>query len=107
MLPNERMLCRRSASLMSTARMSRRIESRSWRKLFSCLARSGCPGVCDLGLVTTCTRKATSSPNSRRMSSMLVGVSSTTSCKKPAATELASIMKSSAMIVATATGCMM
>jgi hypothetical protein len=55
-------------------------------------------------LVTPSTRKATSAPNSRSMSSVVASVSSTTSCRRPAQTLAVSSLRL-VMTPATLAGC--
>ena len=98
-----RMLCSRSASLMTSTRMSRDIATIILR-IVSASALS--PYFTLSSLVTPSTSSATSSPNSRATSPSVYGVSSTVSWSS-AATSVGSVMPSSARIVVTASGWVM
>jgi len=98
-----RMLCSRSASLMMMTRMSLAMESSILRKYSAC-ARAGLSKWSPLMWLTPSTSSATSSPNSRRRSSSVFPVSSTTSCRRPAAMVTESSW-SSVRVTATATLC--
>src|SRR5437764_751953 len=84
-----RMLCSRSASLISTTRTSSLIARNVLRRLSVWRSMGVLPSLDTRGscasLVTPSTRRATSSPKSSRMSSRVRAVSSTVSCSKPAA----------------------
>ena len=75
------MLCRRSASLISTTRMSCAIAMIILRKFSACFS-SRLEKVIFETLVTPSTSRATSGPNSPCTSSSEAPVSSTTSCKQ-------------------------
>lgn len=96
------MLCRRSASLIRITRMSRVIASIILRKFSACASAFdwNCRWV---SLDTPSTSSATSSPNSARIRSLLVAVSSITSCRMAALIAWWSI-RISAMVRATASG---
>ena len=79
------MLCRRSASLTISTRMSW-LMARIILRMFSACASSLFSKTIMLILVTPSTMSATSSPNLSSISSMVVPVSSTVSCSRPAAT---------------------
>ncbi len=98
-----RMLCSRSASLMTSTRGSLAIATTILR-MVSALAAS--PSFTLSSLVTPSTRSATSPPNSSASSSSVYSVSSTVSCSS-AATSVFVSMPSSARIEATASGCVM
>src|SRR4051794_3881636 len=97
------MLCSRSASLMTSTRMSRLIATIILR-MVSAWAVS--PYLTLSSLVTPSTSWATSAPKSLRSSSSVYGVSSTVSCSR-AATRVGSVMPMSARIVVTASGWVM
>ena len=97
------MLCSRSASLMTSTRMSRDIATIILRMVSAC-AES--PYLTLSSLVTPSTSWATSSPKSARTCSRVYGVSSTVSCSS-AATSVDSVMPMSARIVVTASGWVM
>ena len=84
------MLCRRSASLMSTTRMSSTMASIILRRFSACCSSRVAKSIW-LILVTPSTMCATCSPNSLRMSTMVTEVSSTESCSRPAAIATGSI----------------
>ena len=97
------MLCSRSASLMSTTRMSSAIARNIFRMFSACC----CSWVWVLNLdslVTPSTRCAISGPNRSSTSARLYSVSSGTSCSSAAATATGS-MPRSARICAEAIGC--
>ena len=98
-----RMLCSRSASLMTSTRMSRAIATIILRMVSACAAS---PYLTFSSLVTPSTRIATSSPKSTRSWSSVYGVSSTVSCSS-AATRVGSVMPMSARMVVTASGWVM
>ncbi len=98
-----RMLCRRSASLMRTTRMSSTMASIILRR-FSAWRSSRVANSILLILVTPSTMCATCSPNSRLISSMVTEVSSTASCSRPAAMATGSSFIS-ASTEATSRGC--
>ncbi len=79
-----RMLCRRSASLMSTTRMSSIMASTILRTFSACASSDDAKSIL-LILVTPSTMWATCSPNSALISSTVTVVSSTASCSRPAA----------------------
>ena len=98
-----RMLCSRSASLISTTRMSLAMARNILRRV-SAWASSRLAKFSWLSLVTPSTSRATSSPNcSRTTSSVQPSTSSTQSCSRPAAMVVASSIRS-VRITATATG---
>ena len=97
------MLCSRSASLITSTRMSRAIATIILR-MVSAWAVS--PYWTFSSLVTPSTSWATSSPKSERSSSRVYGVSSTVSCSSEA-TRVGSVMPMSARIVVTASGWVM
>ena len=97
------MLCSRSASLMTSTRMSRDIATIILRIVSAC-AES--PYLTLSSLVTPSTSWATSSPKSARTCSRVYDVSSTVSCSS-AATSVGSVMPMSARIVVTASGWVM
>ena len=104
-----RMLCSRSASLMSTTRTSSTMASSILRR-FSASARARAAAVplprvwMTSILVTPSTRRATVSPKRARISSRPTPQSSTTSCRIAAATVSASMLRPSRMR-ATARAC--
>jgi hypothetical protein len=91
-----RMLCSRSASLTMTTRMSSTI-ARTILRTFSACASSFETLPRLLILVTPSTRCATSGPKYLLMSSGVVRVSSTTSCRRPVLTVTTSIFISARM----------
>ncbi len=127
MYPSVRMLCRRSANLMSTTRMSSPIARKTLRRVSLAISRRRGRGYGwmsspftsssamtfswwwslrdTLGkfvnFVTPSTSLLISSPNSRWISSRVTDVSSTVSCNKPAMTT-AGGTRNSARIEATA-----
>ena len=78
------MLCNRSASLTRITRASFTIASSILRKFSACRSSLDENGIV-LIFVTPSTTCATSGPNSSLTRSMVVNVSSTTSCSSPAA----------------------
>ena len=98
-----RMLCSRSASLMTSTRISRDIATTILRTVS---ASADSPYLTLSSLVTPSTSAATSSPNSPRSSVSVYGVSSTVSCSS-AAQIVSVFMPSSARMVATASGWVM
>ena len=97
------MLCSRSASLMTSTRMSRAIATIILRMVS---ASAVSPYFTLSSLVTPSTRAATSSPKSAVSCSRVYGVSSTVSWSS-AATRVGSVMPMSARIVVTASGWVM
>ena len=80
------MLCKRSASLMSTTRMSSTIASIILRTFSACRSSLLALASWILSiLVTPSTMWATLSPKSVRIWSLVASVSSTASCNNPAA----------------------
>ncbi|CAO0825430.1 hypothetical protein SMICM17S_00028 [Streptomyces microflavus] len=98
-----RMLCSRSASLMTRTRGSLAMATTILRTVSACAAS---PNLTLSSLVTPSTRRATWSPNSRLRVSRPYSVSSTVSCSRPAI-RVAGSIPSSARIVVTASGCVM
>jgi hypothetical protein len=98
-----RMLCSRSASLMTSTRGSRDIATIILRIVSACAAS---PYLTLSILVTPSTRCATSGPKSLRSDSRSTPVSSTVSCSS-AATRVVVSMPSPASTVATASGWVM
>jgi len=96
------MLCSRSASLTRMTLMSSTIASSILRK-FSAWRCSLEENGMALSLVTPSTTWAISSPNSSRIRSIVVSVSSTTSWRSPAATATVSSFMSARM-AATSSG---
>ncbi len=97
------MLCRRSASLITSTRMSRDIATTILRTVS---ASAAAPYLTLSSLVTPSTSAAISSPNWPRSSVSVYGVSSTVSCSR-AAQIVSVFMPSSARMVATASGWVM
>src|SRR6185437_2940943 len=97
-----RMLCRRSASLMRMTRMSSTMASSILRTLSAWRAAWPCRSSRSI-LVTPSTRWATTGPNSRASCSLVAGVSSTASWRRPAEMQTTSI-SISARTAATASG---
>ena len=97
------MLCSRSASLITSTRMSRDIATTILR-MVSDLADS--PYLTLSSLVQPSTSSATSSPKSRVSADSVYEVSSTVSCSS-AAHSVGSVSPSSARIVVTASGWVM
>ncbi len=98
-----RMLWRRSASLISTTRMSSAMAT-SILRMFSAWACSRVWTWILPSLVTPSTSRAIASPNSSRISSRVTSVSSTVSWRSAAASVSAS-RRSSLSRTAAATGC--
>ena len=97
------MLCRRSASLIKRTLMSSDMASKSLRKFSACfLSADFCSIMANL--VKPSTNWATCSPNRFLISSTVVSVSSTVSCKRPAIMEAESSLNL-VKIPATSTGC--
>src|SRR4051812_29057031 len=102
MEPSVRMLCRRSASLISSTRMSLAIATNIFRTFSACSASLD-RNVILSSLVRPSTISATCGPNSFSMSSSVRSVSSTTSCSSALTSVVVSIPRS-ARIVATPSG---
>ena len=100
-----RMLCRRSASLMTSTRMSSAMATSILRMAAACWASFESKWMRS-SLVTPSTNAATSAPNSFSMSASVNAVSSATSCRR-AATIVVSSRPKWATIVATANGWVM
>ncbi|CCB77998.1 exported protein of unknown function [Streptantibioticus cattleyicolor NRRL 8057 = DSM 46488] len=98
-----RMLCRRSASLMTSTRGSLAMATTILRTVSACAAS---PNLTLSSLVTPSTSRATCSPKSRRSASSPYSVSSTVSWRRPAI-RVAGSMPSSARMVVTASGWVM
>ncbi len=97
------MLCSRSASLITSTRMSLAIATTILRMVSAC---ADSPYLTLSSLVTPSTSMAISSPKSRVRSATVYGVSSTVSCRS-AAHRVGAVIPSSARMVATASGCVM
>ena len=98
-----RMLCRRSASLMSRTRRSFAIATSILRMVAACCSSLESKRIRS-SFVTPSTIAATSGPNEEVIISTVIEVSSTESCRRAAAMETSS-SPSSATIMATARGC--
>ncbi|CAB4956697.1 unannotated protein [freshwater metagenome] len=95
-----RMLCSRSASLMTSTRMSRAMATTILRTVSDAVV---CPYLTRSSLVTPSTSRAISSPKSASKISMEYSVSSTVSCSRAAA-RVGEVIPRSAKIPATASG---